>query len=606
MDDRAMSHRKETEARAPQPIEDWAHIPWRKLARKVYRLQKRIYRASDRGNDKAVHNLQRLLLKSQAARTLAVRKVTQDNQGKRTAGIDGVKSVEPAQRMEMVRRLRHHKTIKPQPTRRVWIPKPGKAEKRPLGILTMLDRAHQCLVKLALEPQWEARFEANSYGFRPGRSTHDAIAAIYNIISKQPKYVLDADIANCFNNIDHTVLLDKLQTYPAMRRVIKAWLKAGVLEEGVFTPTEAGTPQGGPLSPLLATIALHGMEQAIQADYPWKGRDKPKPKLVRYADDLVVLFPTLDGIEQARAVLEHWLASIGLELKPSKTRIVHTLMPLNESPAGFDFLGFEVRQYPVGKYRSGKHNGKRLGFKTIIQPSKEAIKRHREVLRMVVHAGQGLTQEALIGQLNPKIRGWARYYRSVVAKKVLNDCDYHLYPLLLRWAKRRHPRKSASWIRLRYWRTMGQDHWRFASPDGYALTNHAAIRMQRHVKVKGNASPFDGNLLYWAKRLQQSHPLTMSRLGALLHKQQGKCRWCELLFQEGDLIEIDHITPRSEGGTDDPNNLFALHRHCHDQRHAKKHEWGTHDRSHQTEEPDERETLMSGSGGGQEGAIPLA
>jgi RNA-directed DNA polymerase len=272
------------------------------------------------------------------------------------------------------------------------------------------------------------------------------------------------------------------------------------------------------------------------------------------------LFPTLDGIEQARAVLERWLASIGLELKPSKTRIVHTLMSMNESPAGFDFLGFEVRQYPVGKYRSGKHNGKRLGFKTIIQPSKEAIKHHREALRMVVHAGQGLTQEALIGQLNPKIRGWARYYRSVVAKKVLNDCDYHLYPLLLRWAKRRHPRKSASWIRLRY----------------------------------------------WAKRLQQSHPLTMSRLGALLHKQQGKCRWCELLFQEGDLIEIDHITPRREGGTDDPSNLFALHRHGHDQRHAKKHEWGTHDRSYPTEEPDEVETLMSGSGGGQEGAIPLA
>ena len=601
-----MSHSKETEAMAPQPIEDWAYIPWRKLARKVYRLQKRIYRASDRGNDKAVHNLQRLLMKSQAARTLAVRKVTQDNQGKRTAGIDGVKSVEPAQRMDMVRRLRHHKTIKPKPTRRVWIPKPGKAEKRPLGILTMLDRAHQCLVKLALEPEWEARFEANSYGFRPGRSAHDAIAAIFNIISKQPKYVLDADIANCFNNINQTVLLEKLHTYPAMRRVIKAWLKAGVLEEGVFTPTEAGTPQGGPLSPLLANVALHGMEQAIQAEYPWKGRDKPKPKLVRYADDLVVLFPTLEGIEKARTVLEHWLAAIGLELKPSKTRVVHTLIPLNEEPPGFNFLGFEIRQHLVGKYRSGKHNGKLLGFKTIIQPSKEAIKRHREALRMVVHAGQGLWQEALIGQLNPKIRGWSRYYRSVVAKKILNDCDYHLYPLLLRWAKRRHPRKSASWIRLRYWHTVGQDRWRFATSEGYSLNNHAAIAIQRHVKVKGNASPYDGNLLYWAKRLQQSHPLTMNRLGTLLHKQQGKCRWCELLFQEGDLIEIDHITPRSEGGTNELSNLFALHRHCHDQRHAKEHERGTHNRSHQAEEPDELETLMSGSGGGQEGAIPLA
>ena len=208
MEDRAMSHRKETETMARQPIEDWAHIPWRKLERKVYRLQKRIYQASLRGNDKAVHSLQRLLMKSQAARTLAVRKVTQDNQGKRTAGIDGVKSVAPAQRLIMVQRLRHHQTIKPQPTRRVWIPKPGKAEQRPLGIPTMLDRAYQCLVKLALEPEWEARFEANSYGFRPGRSVHDAMAAIFNIISKQPKYVLDADIANCFNTINHMALLE--------------------------------------------------------------------------------------------------------------------------------------------------------------------------------------------------------------------------------------------------------------------------------------------------------------------------------------------------------------------------------------------------------------
>src|SRR5581483_11347182 len=266
MEDRAMSHRKETEAMAIQPIEDWTQIPWRKLERSVYRLQKRIYQASLRGNDKAVHTLQRLMMKSQAARTLAVRKVTQDNQGKRTAGIDGAKSVEPAQRLVMVQYLRHHKTIKPKPTRRVWIPKPGKTEQRPLGIPTMVDRAHQCLAKLALEPEWEARFEANSYGFRPGRSVPDALAAIFNIISKQPKYVLDADIANCFNNINHTVLLEKLHTFPSLRRAIQAWLKAGVLEGEVFTPTEAGTPQGGPLSPLLANVALHGMEQAIQAD----------------------------------------------------------------------------------------------------------------------------------------------------------------------------------------------------------------------------------------------------------------------------------------------------------------------------------------------------
>jgi RNA-directed DNA polymerase len=364
MEDRAMSHRKETEAMgAERPIEDWAQIPWRKLERKVYRLQKRIYQASLRGNDQVVHTLQRLLMKSKAARTLAVRRVTQENQGKRTAGVDGVKSVKPAQRLPLVHHLRHHKKIKPQPTRRVWIPKPGKAEKRPLGIPTMLDRAHQCLTKLVLEPQWEARFEADSYGFRPGRSAQDAIQAIFIYICKQPKYVLDADIANCFNQINHEALVHKLQTFPAMRRAIKAWLKAGVLEENVFEPTSAGTPQGGPLSPLLANVALHGMVQAIQQGY--KGKDRPR--LVRYADDLVVLYRTREGIERARSRLESWLKDMGLEMKPSKTRVVHTLEALETEPPGFDFLGFEIRQYPVGKHHSGTLHGRQLGFKTLIR-----------------------------------------------------------------------------------------------------------------------------------------------------------------------------------------------------------------------------------------------
>src|SRR5437899_1253113 len=221
----------ETEARTAETpdIEDWAQAPWRKLEQHVYRLQKRIYKAQSRGNVKAVHSLQRLLLKSQSARMLAVRRVTQDNQGKKTAGIDGIKAVGPMIRLLFVEKLRDHKTIKARPVRRVLIPKPGKEEMRPLGIPVMLDRAHQALAKLALEPQWEARFEPNSYGFRPGRSAHDAIEAIYQWIKMRDKYVLDADIKGCFDNIDHQALLDKLDTIPAIRHAVKAWLKAGVM-----------------------------------------------------------------------------------------------------------------------------------------------------------------------------------------------------------------------------------------------------------------------------------------------------------------------------------------------------------------------------------------
>jgi RNA-directed DNA polymerase len=289
-----MQDATEAMATEPAPIEDWTTLPWRKLERAVYRLQRRSYRASVRGNVEAVHSLQRLLMKSDAARCLAVRRVTQDNQGKRTAGGDGVKSVGPKHRPLLVTILRDTRRIRPRPTRRVWLPQPGKDERRPLGIPTMLDRAHQALAKLALEPEWEARFEPNSYGFRPGRSAHDAIGAIFLAIRYQRKFVLDADIAGCFDSIAHAPLLAKLQTFPAMRRAIKAWLRAGVLEKGVFekgvfAPTTAGTPQGGVLSPWLANSALHGMEETVAAAFVpagHHGRPIPVPRLIRYADDV--------------------------------------------------------------------------------------------------------------------------------------------------------------------------------------------------------------------------------------------------------------------------------------------------------------------------------
>jgi RNA-directed DNA polymerase len=563
----------ETEAGSVTATEDWAHIPWRMLESYVYRLQKRIYKAQSRGDTKAVHSLQRLLLKSRAARTLAVRRVTQDNQGKKTAGVDGVKDVAAPIRQLFVERLRRPDTIKARPVRRVWIPKPGKDERRALGIPTMLDRAHQALHKLALEPQWEARFAPDSYGFRPGRSAHDAIEAIFKYLRLQDKYVLDADIKGCFDHIDHQVLLRKLETTPVTRRAVKAWLHAGILEHGTFTPSQAGTPQGGVISPLLANIALHGIEEvATQAYIRRPAKRWPiTPKLVRYADDFVILCHDLDGITAAKTAVEQFLGALGLHLSPTKTNITHTLHH-HEGRAGFDFLGFHIRQYPVGATHTGcDSGGTKLGFKTLITPSKQAITRHIDDLHRLIRHSIPATQTRLIDKISPLIWGWSRYYRSVVASKIFNACDHHLYTSLASWARRRHPNKSGSWRADRYWSMQAGRKWVFTVKSGedagLCLPAHTQTHIRRHVKVQGRASPYDGNLRYWATRLK-NHPLTSTTMGHLLYRQHGTCAFCGLHFKPEDLLEIDHILPLSQGGKDWLTNKQALHRHCHDRKTA--------------------------------------
>jgi RNA-directed DNA polymerase len=565
---------EETKAAAvtPPTIEDWTPTPWRKLERHVYRLQKRIYQAQSRGKRTVVHSLQRLLLKSHAARMLAVRRVTQDNRGKKTAGVDGIKAVGPLVRRLFVERLRHPATIRPQPVRRVYIPEPGKVEQRALGIPVMLDRAHRTLVKLALEPQWEARFEPNSYGFRPGRSCHDAIGAIFTCIATKDKYVLDADIKGCFDNIDHQALLGKLDSTPAIRRAIKAWLQAGVLHGGVFTPTTKGSPQGGCVSPLLANIALHGLEAIVDAAYRrWAGGTCIRPTLVRYADDFVILCADYAGIEAARTAAEHSLAGMGLHLSPSKTRVSHTLHP-HEGQVGFDFLGFTVRQFHAGKTRSGKNqHGVLLGYKTPIQPSKTAIKEHLAQLRAIVRQHRAAPQAALIAALNRVIPNRARHYRAAVASAAFADCDHHLFAQPRRWGRFRHPDKGIGWVIQRYWQV--HPHWHFMVKSGtcagLGLRNHTDTHQQSHVKVRGHAAVYDGNLIYWATRLKD-HPLTGNTLGRLLALQKGRCPRCGLYFKDGDLLELDHLVPLAKGGSDCLTNKQAPHRHCHDQKHSQQ------------------------------------
>ena len=560
---------------------EWKNINWRKVEKMVFKLQKRIYRASERGDVKTVRKLQKTLMKSWYAKLLAVRKVTQDNKGRKTAGVDGKKSYTPYSRFQLVNELRL--SSKAKPTRRVWIPKPGKSEKRPLGIPTMYDRALQTSVKMALEPEWEAKFEPNSYGFRPGRSCHDAIEAIFTAINQKSKYVLDADIAGCFDNINHEALMKKINTFPKLRRQIRAWLKAGVIDWSEYanrpkgySETNKGTPQGGTLSPLLANIALHGMENRVKQfaeTLPTSNGFGKKNRrngltLVRYADDFVVIHENLQVIQKCFTIIADWLKDIGLELKPSKTLISHTLNP-HEGKSGFDFLGFNVRQYHVGKHKSAKRsNGKILGFKTIIKPSTKSIKHHYRKIASIIDQHSHASQAALISRLNPVIRGWANYFSTVCSKEKYSLLDSLMWKKLWAWAIRRCHGTGKRKIVNKYWGTIGGDNWVFlCKQDNYTLSleKYGKTEIQRHIKVKDVSSPYNGNTVYWSTRRGRS-PEMPARITILLKVQKGKCDYCGLYFREEDEMEVDHIIPKKKGGSNKKDNLQLLHKHCHDNK----------------------------------------
>ncbi len=558
--------------------EGWKDINWRKAERYVFKLQKRIYAASRCGDVRRVRKLQKTLMRSWSNRVIAVRRVTTENQGRKTAGVDGVKSLSPVARLKLTGQLRL--TGRSKPTRRVWIPKPGKDEKRPLGIPTMYDRALQAVIKAALEPEWEAVFETNSYGFRPGRSCHDAVKQIKNCLQRKAKFVLDADIAKCFDRINHVALLQKINQKGKVRQQIKSWLKSGVIDQGVFTATSEGTPQGGVISPLLANIALHGLEnrliQYVESLPGTKSKNRENLGVVRYADDFVIIHKDKFVVQRCREIISEWLAGIGLELKPEKTRLAHTLHPelSEDGKAGFNFLGHHIRQFPSGKYRSSRDGqGKVIGFRTLITPTIEACKIHQEEIGRLIKKHRSSPQKALIKDLNPVIRGWASYYKNSDASSVgeLTRQDHLTYLRLRRWAKRRCEKINSG--HKKYWITQNDNNWVFATNEGKAnslrLLTHREFGSSStdYVKVKGDKSPYDGDLVYWSTRLGV-HPELPNRKAKLLKQQKGKCPWCGLTFLNNDVLEVDHKIPRALGGKDEWKNLQLLHRHCHDEKTA--------------------------------------
>jgi RNA-directed DNA polymerase len=381
----------------------------------------------------------------------------------------------------------------------------------------LADRCHQARVRNALEPEWEARFEARSYGFRPGRGCHDAIEAIYNVCAgsrAKRTWALDADLAAAFDRIDHAFLLGQLGTFPA-RDMIAGWLRAGVFEAGRgFAPTEEGTPQGGVISPLLLNVALHGLEEAAGVRSIASGRHAGEttagsPVAIRYADDVTVLCHSQEQAGHVKARLAEWLAPRGLAFNEDKTRIVCL-------EDGFDFLGFNVRRY---------------NRKLLIKPSSAAVKRLRERLAAETRALRGANAAAVIMKLSPVIRGWAAYYRTVVSSEIFSSLDSYLWKLLWKWARWRHQNKPGRWVAARYFGKFNpsrDDHWVFGDRDsGGHLVKFSWTGIERRTPVKGTASPDDPALAgYWAGRRTKVKPPLDKRTLRLLTRQAGMCPLC--------------------------------------------------------------------------------
>lgn len=453
----------------------WDQVNWDCIEAEVKRLQMRIAKAVREGRWGKVKALQRLLTRSHSGKLLAVKRVT-ENRGKRTPGVDGRVWLTPAAKWKGMLSLRH-RGYRPMPLRRVYIPK-SNGKRRPLGIPCMRCRAMQALWKLALEPVAETRADPNSYGFRPERAAADAIEQCFTVLSRRTsaQWILEGDIRGCFDNFSHSWLLEHI---PMDKVVLRQWLEAGYVDEGSLFETRAGTPQGGVISPVIANMALDGLEAAIHASSgdSDRARRQAKVNVIRYADDFVVSGASKDVLEsQVLPAIRRFMAERGLELSEEKTRITHI-------EQGFDFLGQNVRKY---------------GRQCLTKPAKKSIKSLLDKVREIVKGNANATQAALIRLLNPVIRGWAMYHRHAAAKATFNRIDNFIWRMLWRWALRRHPAKGARWVLRRYFRVRGSRSWAFAtkgSADGttvglqlfYAMT----IAVTRHVKVPGAAHPFD-------------------------------------------------------------------------------------------------------------------
>jgi len=541
---------------------EWYAIDWQASIRNVRRLQVRIVKAVKEGRWGKVRALQRLLTHSFSGKVLAVRRVT-ENQGKKTPGVDREIWDTPEKKIQAVHELKRW-GYHPQPLRRVFIPKRDGVTMRPLGIPTMKDRAQQALYLLALDPVVETTADKNSYGFRQQRSCADAIAQCFiTLCRSNPQWILEGDIRSCFDRISHDWLLAHV---PMDRAILRKWLKAGYMDKHVLHETTDGTPQGGIISPALANYALDGLERLLMEKFPPQKSlpslgGKPCVNLIRYADDFIITGRTKELLEgEAKPLVEQFLQQRGLELSPTKTVITH-------AERGFDFLGQNVRKYPNGKL--------------LIKPSKKNVKAFLDGVRKTIKAAGGMSAAELIDWLNPKIRGWANYHRHVVSQRVFEHVDDVIFTNLWRWARRRHPKKSLAWLKQKYFERQGQNNWRFFGetrddegvPHKVRLLSASRTPIQRHVKVKGEANPYDPAYETYFEKREADHMAATFRgtqtLRFLWKFQRGLCPVCSIRITRITGWRLHHRVPRVKGGSTSAENRVLLHPECHDRVHRQ-------------------------------------
>lgn len=494
----------------PLGNELWKRLPWKKFRRNLLRLQKRIFKAVREGDMAKVRNLQKLILKSTSAKLLAIRQITQLNKGKKTAGIDGVKSLDFSQRFQVLFQLQNIKDWEPRELRRIPIPKKnGKV--RILSVPTIFDRIWQCLVKYALEPAHEATFHAKSYGFRTGRGAHDAQKVMFLNLSSvargYEKRVIELDIKKCFDRISHNSIIKQLMATSGMKQGIYRSLKAGVFPEF----PEQGTPQGGVFSPLLANIALNGIENIHPS--------------IRYADDMVLFLKPKDDAEKVLRKVKEFLAKRGMEISEEKTKIT-------PATTGFDFLGWHFKVQKNGKFRS--------------TPSEENFKAFQKKIKEIIN-NSNYGAETKAQKLAPIVRGWRNYHRFCK----MDGSRFSLWYI----------QKRAETI-FRKQKTVNRNN-------SVELVNRAfpavSYSENKFVNVKGDKSPFDGDLTYWSQR---NSKLYNGYTVSLLKEQNHTCSICGHILMSDEDVELHHLDGNHHNWK--KSNVSVMHRSCHQYLHMSQ------------------------------------